>query len=67
MKEDQEFWIAFTIYGGIILGGSLVGIGLLLVGMALKKKLKKGTIIKELYDEKERKNGQSKSGSRGSY
>lgn len=64
---SEEFWIAFIIWGGIILGGSVIGIGLTLVGLAVKKKLKKGTIIKELYNEKERKNGQSKGGSHGHY
>ena len=61
---SEEFWIAFIIWGGIILAGTMIGIGLTLVGLAVKRKLKKGTIIKELYDEKERKNGQHKSGAR---
>lgn len=67
MKEDQEFWIAFIIYGGIILAGSLISIAIL--GVALNKNFfkRKKTIIKELYEEKERKNGQEKGGSRGSY
>lgn len=59
--------MALIIYGGIILSGSLVSIALL--GIALNRNFfkRKKTIIKELYDEKERKNGQSKGGSQGHY
>jgi len=65
MKE--EFWAAFVIYGGIILSGLLVVISIGAMALALKGKLKKKDIIKELYNEKERKNGQKKGGSQGSY
>lgn len=60
----NEFWIAFTIYGVIILTGSIIAIRLVLVGLGLIRKRKKVT---ELYETKERKNGQSKGGSRGHY
>ncbi len=70
MKEivsDQEFWVAFAIWGGLIFAGSLISIALL--GIALKTNFfkRKKTIIKELYENKDRKNGQSKGGSRGHY
>lgn len=67
MKEDQEFWIALVVYGGIISLGVLVSVALVIIGLAVKKKLKKETIIKELYNDKERKNGQHKSGARGKF
>lgn len=65
MKE--EFWTAFVIYGGIILSGLLVVITIGAMALALRGKLKKKDIIKNLYEDKERKNGQSKGGSRGHY
>jgi len=67
MKEDQEFWIAVILYGGIVSIGLLISVALIMIGIALKKKLKKETIVKELYEERERKNGQSKGGARGHY
>jgi len=63
-QESQEFYIAITIYGGLILGGLLVSVVLGAFGLLLWGKLKKGSTIKKLY-EQERKNGQG--GSHGKY
>ncbi len=65
--SEQEFWMALVIYGGIGLAGLLLVSVLAAFGLALKGKLKKKTIIKELYEEKQRKNGQSKGGAHGRY
>lgn len=65
MKEDQEFWIALVVYGGIISLGLVISIALVMVGLAIKKGINKKSVIKELFNEKERKNGQG--GSRGHY
>lgn len=65
MNPDLEFWTALVIYGGLILAGLLVSITLGAMALALRGKLKRKNIIKELYDEKERKNGQEKGGSKG--
>lgn len=65
MKEDQEFWIALVVYGGIISLGLVISIALVMVGLAIKKGINKKSVIKELFNEKQRKNGQG--GSRGHY
>ena len=63
----QEFWLAFAIWGGLIFSGLLVSISLLAIALNRNFFKRKGTIIKEIYDEKQRKNGQKKGGSQGSY
>lgn len=65
--DNQEFLYGVIIYGGIIFAGLLVVTVLGFFAIALKGKLKKKTIIKDLYEQKERKNGQHKGGSHGSY
>lgn len=67
MKEDQEFWAAFIIYLSVISIGLMVSfvVGILVIGV--RKNLKKKQLIKELYGDKERKNGQHKSGARGKW
>lgn len=67
MKEDQEFWVALALYGGIISLGLLISIALGFIVIGYKKAINKKSVIKDLYNEKERKNGQSKGGSRGHY
>lgn len=57
--SEQEFYMAFVIWGGIILAGSLVSIALGFLAVGMYKHLKKSKLIKELY-EQERKNGQEK-------
>lgn len=64
MNDSLEFWI---IAGGLLFAGSLVVCALLAIVFKMDFFKRKKTIIKELYDEKERKNGQSKGGSRGQY
>lgn len=67
MQHDQEFWASVAIIGGAILGGSMIMIGLTLVGLAVYNLTTKKKVIKELYDEKQKENGQAKGGSRGSW
>lgn len=67
MQHDQEFVISLTIIGGIVFAGSLIIGVLTLVGMAVYNRVTKSKITKELYNEKERKNGQHKGGSKGSW
>lgn len=67
MDYGQEFYISLAVYGGIILAGLLVIIILGAFAWKLKGSLKKKQIIKELYEEKERKNGQHKGGARGKW
>lgn len=64
---EEEFYISVIIYGAIGFVGLLLVIILGAFAWKLKGSLKKKTIIKEIYNEKERKNGQHKGGSRGSY
>lgn len=64
MQHDQEFYISVAIIGGIVFAGSLIIIGLTIVGIAIFKKQKQ---TKELYNGKERENGQQRGGSRGSW
>lgn len=65
--QTQEFWFNVIMYGGVITVLLIVGIWLLAVRWKTNKKIDKDTIVKELYNEKERKNGQHKSGARGSW
>jgi hypothetical protein len=67
LKGDEEFWFNFIMFGGIIFVLLIVAIWLLAVRWKTNKDIKKSSIIKELYNEKERKNGQNKGGSRGHY
>lgn len=64
MQNDQEFYISVAIIGGIVFAGSLIIIGLTIVGIAIFKKQKQ---TKELYNGKEKENGQARGGSRGSW
>lgn len=64
---QEEFYISVIIWGAVILVGVLLVIVLGAFAWKLRGSLKKKTIIKELYENKERTNGQSKGGSRGSY
>lgn len=66
-QGDEEFYIAVVVWGAIWFVGGLLVIILGAFAWKLKGALKRKTIIKELYGEKERKNGQSKSGSRGKW
>lgn len=67
MQPDTEFWFNVVMYGGVITVLLIVGIWLLGVRWKTNKKIDKDTIVKELYNEKERKNGQHKSGARGNW
>lgn len=66
-SESQEFYMSVAILGGIIFAGSLVIIMLGLLAMAVYNKATKKKTINELYDKKERTNGQHKGGSQGSW
>lgn len=62
--SQDEFWVAFIIYGTVIALGLLFS-GLLGLAVYIQwKKNKRGNVIKKLY-EQERKNGTG--GAQGSY
>lgn len=72
MQPDQEFmltdgYVNIILYGGVIAVLLIVAIFFLGVRWKTNKKIDKSSIVKELYNEKERKNGQHKGGARGSY
>lgn len=63
---EEEFIFSVVVLGGVIFAGSLVVIGLTIVGIAIFKKKKKE--FKLTIHGKERQNGQSqKGGSRGNW
>lgn len=61
LSNEQEFYSAFVIYGGIIFAGSLVSIALGFLAVGMYKHLKKSKLQKEIY-EQERKNGKPADG-----
>lgn len=65
MQQDQEFYVSVAIICGVIFAGLMVSVGLALVAMAVYNRVTKRKITKELYDEKERKNGRG--GSHGKW
>ncbi len=58
MQQDQEFYMSVAILGGVISLGVFICIGLGMIAIGLFKKIRKKQIAKELYEDKERKNGQ---------
>lgn len=64
MEEQQEFYMAVVIYGGVIFAGLLVTIVLGAVALKLWGNHKEQKIVKKLYEQK-RKNGRG--GSSGTY
>lgn len=66
-QGDEEFYFALIVWGGIIFAGVMVSIGLTMVGIAVKNKINKRKLANEIYNEKERSNGQHKSGARGKW
>lgn len=71
MQPEQEILtdgqISLILYGGVTAVLLIVGIFFLGVRWKTSRKIEKRTIVKELYNEKERKNGQHKGGARGSF
>lgn len=67
IDQEQEFWFNFIMFGGIIT--VLLALGIFFMGVRWKtnNKITKHKIVKELYNEKERTNGQSKGGAHGHY
>lgn len=63
MDEPKEVY--YIIIGSIVFLGIALVTALIFVALAVYKHLKKKNLIKELYGEKERKNGQAKGGSHG--
>lgn len=59
--------VSIILYGGVIV--ALLGLGIFFLGVRWKtgRKIEKNTIVKELYNEKERKNGQHKGGARSHF
>lgn len=66
-NQPQEFYMSVAILGGIIFAGSLVIIMLGLLAVAVYNKATKKKTINEIYDKKERTNGQHKGGARGKW
>lgn len=66
-QELTDGDVNVVIYGGVILALLLVAIWYWFLKVKTDKKIDKSEIVKELYNEKERKNGQSKGGSHGHY
>lgn len=66
MAQTQEFYIALSLYGGVIFSGLLIVGVLTLIGLAYKNRVTEKKVIKNLY-EKERSNGQHKGGARGKF
>lgn len=58
MRPDPEFVFSIAVIGGIVAIGLLIVIGLSMVAIGIFKKSRKKSIVKELYENKERKNGQ---------
>lgn len=65
--NESELYFSLSLYGGILLAGLLIAIALGGLIIMARRQKKRQTIIKELYGEKERTNGQSKGGSIGKF
>lgn len=59
--------VNIILYGGVISFLLIIAIWSLFLYIKNGKRIKKNSIVKELYNEKERKNGQHKGGARGSF
>lgn len=69
MQPDQltDGQVSLILYGGVTVALLFVVIFFLGVRWKTNRKINKSSIVKELYNEKERKNGQHKGGARGSF
>lgn len=69
MQPEQltDGQVSLILYGGVTVALLLVAIFFLGVRWMTSRKIDKSSIVKELYNEKERKNGQHKGGARGSF
>lgn len=69
MQPEQltDGQVSLILYGGVTVALLLVVIFFLGVRWKTNRKVNKSSIVKELYNEKERKNGQTKGGSHGHY
>lgn len=67
MRLDEEFTYSIVILGGLAFAGlMLTGVfGWLIV--AIYNRVTRKKVTRELYEQKERKNGQNKGGSRGEW
>lgn len=63
--EEQEFYSSIVILGGLVFSGLLIILCLTLVALAVYNRVTKRKVIKELYDEREKENGQAKGGAQG--
>lgn len=59
--------LSIGIIGGIILAGSMITFALLLTAVAVYNRVTRKKVNKEIYEQKERSNGQHKGGSRGTF
>lgn len=62
--EEQEFYSSLAILGGIVFAGLILIISLTLVALAVYNRVTRDKVTKDLYNERERKNGQEKAGAR---
>lgn len=65
MPQITEFSV--SLIGGIILAGCMITFGIILIGIGVYNLVTKKKITKEIFDEKERSNGQHKGGARGKF
>lgn len=64
-QPDVEFTYSLVILGGLIFAGGLLTLSLVMVGIAVYNRATKKKIVKELYEDKTKKNGRA--GSRGKW
>lgn len=63
--EEQEFYSSIAILGGVVFAGLLIILCLTLVALAVYNRVTERKVTKNLYDKKERENGQAKGGAQG--
>lgn len=67
MQYDKEFLVSVIVIGGVLFAGLLICLGLTLVAIGVYNRVTKKKITKELYEKKERENGQHRGGARGKF
>lgn len=60
--NENELYVLLSIYGGIIFAGLLLIVTTLSFAIVVRNKLQQKNIIREIYEKKERQNGQAKKG-----
>lgn len=67
MKPDAEFTYSWMLIAFIIVVGGAFSFIVYVVAISIYNRVTRKKITKELYEKKERKNGQTKGGSRGEW